>query len=177
MGKWIAIIIAAVVIIGGGYWYWQSQQSSTAMSDDGTPAATDAMEDMGQGTTTTGAPAQSSGSDVNVSANVGTSVNTGKTVTVTFNGDAFSPKTVTINKGDTVNFVSTGGQMWVASNPHPIHNGYSGTTLQQHCPDTSGTAFDECSPGTSYSMTFQKVGSWGYHDHLNSGLGGTVVVQ
>ncbi len=98
-------------------------------------------------------------------------------VTVTYTGSAFSPASVTIKKGDTVTFVdNSANPMWVASNPHPIHNGYSGTTVDQHCPDTAGTAFDECSTGTSYSFTFQKVGTWGYHNHANHGATGTVVV-
>ena len=66
----------------------------------------------------------------------------------------------------------------MASDPHPIHNGYDGTTLQQHCAQgyTGPAPFDECSPGTSFSFTFAKVGSWGYHDHLEASIKGTVVV-
>jgi hypothetical protein len=48
--------------------------------------------------------------------------------------------------------------------------------MSQHCPDTTGTAFDQCSAGTSYAFTFGKIGSWGYHNHLNHGATGTVVV-
>ena len=104
------------------------------------------------------------------------------TAAVTYNGDNFSPSTVTIAEGGTVTFTDTdtgpNPQMWVASDPHPIHNGYDGTSLQQHCaPGYTGAApFDECSSGTSFTFTFTKVGSWGYHDHLNESLGGTVVV-
>jgi len=98
--------------------------------------------------------------------------------TITFNGDAFSPSNVTIAQGGTITFTSTGGPMWIASDPHPIHNGYDGTTQQQHCAAgyTGPKPFDQCSQGTSFSFTFSKVGSWGYHDHLNAGLGGTVTV-
>jgi plastocyanin len=66
--------------------------------------------------------------------------------------------------------------MWIASDPHPTHQGYSGTTRDQHCPDTSGTAFDECAAGTTYTFVFEKVGSWGYHNHANISSRGTVVV-
>jgi plastocyanin len=97
--------------------------------------------------------------------------------TVTYNGDSFSPKTVTIAKGGKVTFTSTGGNMWVAADEHPTHTEYAGTSRQQHCPDTAGTAFDQCGPGTSYSFTFSKAGTWDYHDHLNSNLEGTVIVK
>ena len=145
-------IIVAVIVIGGGYWYWQSTQAPAMMTDTAETSQQPSTSD------TTGAAAP-------------------MIATVTFNGDAFSPSTVSIAKGGTVTFTSTGGNMWVASNAHPQHTGYSGTTRTQHCPDTSGTVFDQCAPGTSFSMTFQKAGTWGYHDHLNASLGGTVLVQ
>ncbi len=156
-------IILAVIIIGGGYWWWQGQQA---------PATVDTGSQTPQ---TSGSNTTSGGTGVDVGGSV--TVATPKTVTVSFNGDAFDPKTVTINKGDTVKWISTGGNMWVASAQHPDHTGYSGTTRTQHCPDTSGTAFDQCAPGTSFSFTFQKTGTWNYHDHLNAQLFGSVIVQ
>jgi plastocyanin len=68
--------------------------------------------------------------------------------------------------------------MWVASDPHPIHNGYDGTTVQQHCAaGYAGPApFDECAAGTSFTFTFDKVGTWGYHDHLDHSVMGTITV-
>lgn len=100
------------------------------------------------------------------------------TATVIYGPNGFSPATVTIKKGDAVIFVNQGGdEMWVASNPHPTHQGYSGTTKSQHCPDTAGTAFDQCSVGTTYSFTFQKAGAWGYHNHGNASDTGTIIVR
>ena len=102
---------------------------------------------------------------------------TKKTLTVTFDGSSFSPSNISLKVGDTVTFVNTSNtQMWVSSNPHPTHQVYSGTTLSQHCPDTAGTAFDQCTSSASYTFTFLKAGSWGYHNHTNSGVRGTVVV-
>ncbi|MDO8561678.1 MAG: hypothetical protein Q7S05_02515 [bacterium] len=95
--------------------------------------------------------------------------------TVTYDGSSFSPSSVAIKKGGTVTFAGT-SDMWVASNVHPSHEGYSGTTKAQHCPDTAGTAFDECGKGASYAFTFQKTGSWDYHDHANPAAGGLVNV-
>jgi len=153
---WIWLVVL-VVIIGGGYWYWQSTSMPAV---DQTPPP---VSDQAQNPSTTDQTPPSTSAPM--------------TATVTYNGSSFSPSTVTIAKGGTVTFTSTGSNMWVASDPHPTHQGYSGTTRSQHCPDTAGTAFDQCAPGGSYSFTFQKTGSWGYHDHLNDNVGGTVIVQ
>ena len=100
--------------------------------------------------------------------------------TVSYNGSAFSPDTVTIAKGGTVTFTDTAGAtMWVASGMHPAHSGYDSTTLSAHCAaGYAGAApFDQCEAGASYSFTFDKVGSWGYHDHKNSSAFGKIIVQ
>lgn len=94
---------------------------------------------------------------------------------VTYTDGGFSPATITINKGDTVIFKNkSSSDMRVASNPHPLHNGYPTTG------GCVGSTFDSCSdiaPGQSWSFEFDFVGSWGYHNHLNPSQGGTVVVK
>ncbi|MCC2630587.1 MAG: Plastocyanin [Candidatus Paceibacter sp.] len=90
-----------------------------------------------------------------------------KTVTVTLTNAGYSPQSVTLNVGDSINFVNeSDGKMWTASGPHPVHTDYPG--------------FDEKSAadnGGSYSFTFTKVGTWKYHNHLNPAQFGTVTVQ
>ncbi len=96
-------------------------------------------------------------------------------VTVTYTDNGFSPKTVTVAKGGMVTWKNTASDaVRVASNPHPIHNGYPTTG------GCVGSTFDSCNnipPGGTWSFTFTFVGSWGYHNHLNPGEGGTVVVK
>jgi plastocyanin len=86
-----------------------------------------------------------------------------------------------IKKGETVTFKNqSSNSMWPASAMHPTHRVYSGTSLDEHCPDTTGTAFDACKgflPGQSWSFIFNKTGTWKYHDHLNPSATGTVVVE
>jgi plastocyanin len=161
---WIWLVVA-VVVIGGGVWWWQSSQ---------TPAAAPSTS-MGLN----GSPNQGNLGGANAGSVQQPGAATPKTVTVSYDGNTFSPASVTINKGDTVQFVATSGRMWVASNPHPAHTGYDGTSRSQHCASGySGPApFDECAAGTSYSFTFDKTGTWGYHDHMNDGATGTVIVQ
>lgn len=89
----------------------------------------------------------------------------------------FSPATLTVKKGTTVTFINdTTESMWVGSDQHPSHTGYAGTSKNEHCPDTAGVAFDQCAVGNSYSFTFNKVGTWGYHNHTNAGFKGAVTV-
>lgn len=93
----------------------------------------------------------------------------------------FSPNSITIKKGETVIWKNQStGAFWPASAMHPTHTAYDGTALSEHCPDTAKTAFDACqgiATGGSWSFTFEKTGSWKYHDHLNPGHFGTVSVE
>jgi plastocyanin len=161
-------IVVAIIVIAGVYFLFAKKTQAPVTNPETTSGTAASLEMTNPtATTTTTTTVTPSGA-----------ASAAKTVTVTYTGNSFSPASITIKKGDSVKFVdATGAGIWVASNPHPIHNGYSGTTVDQHCPDTTGTAFDQCSPGTSYTFTFQKVGSWGYHNHLNHGAMGTVVVQ
>ena len=99
------------------------------------------------------------------------------TIEVSYTNQGFFPTEVSIKVGDTVNFVNNSSEdMWVGSAMHPDHALYSGTDLKDHCPDTSGTAFDQCGKGNEYSFTFTKIGSWGYHNHSNASRFGKVIV-
>lgn len=97
----------------------------------------------------------------------------GTTVEITANG--FNPSTLTIAKGTTVTFTNTDTNPHrVASNPHPVHTDYPTTG------GCVGSTFDSCAniaPGESWSFTFDEVGTWGYHDHLNPGTTGTIIVE
>lgn len=91
-----------------------------------------------------------------------------KTVpTVEYSSQGFSPQTVTIKSGMTVTWTNKNADgMWVASDPHPTHTDYPGFDALKSIP-TDGT----------YSFTFTKTGTWGYHNHLNPSQKGTVIVQ
>ncbi len=91
----------------------------------------------------------------------------------------FVPETVRIEKGETVVWKSETGNMWIASNQHPRHTEYSGTSRTEHCQngDQNTAAFDQCSAGEEFSFTFEKEGEWNYHNHESALEGGTVVVR
>lgn len=82
----------------------------------------------------------------------------------------FSPEQLNIGLGDTLVFVNKdAAQHWPASAVHPTHCEYKGCGV-----------FDAkrgLSQGESYTVVFDLAGNWKYHDHLNPGTTGTVVVQ
>lgn len=97
--------------------------------------------------------------------------------TVIYGPQGFSPANVTIAQGGTVTFMNQGGgDMWVAGGSHPMHDGYDGTTEAQHCAPGATPSFDECATGTTYSFTFEKAGTWGYHNHVLASDYGTITV-
>lgn len=114
-----------------------------------------------------------SSSSVAISTVQTTTSTSSNTIEITSSG--FNPSTLTINAGDTVIFVNKDTQAhWPASNPHPVHTGYPETG------SCGGHKFDSCrglSTNEAFSLTFNIRGTWGYHDHINPGLGGTIIVQ
>lgn len=85
---------------------------------------------------------------------------------ITITASGFTPSTVSIKKGDTVKFTNFDSiAHWPASAPHPSHTNYP--------------EFDSrpgIAAGSSWSFKFLKIGTWSFHDHLNPGLHGTVIV-
>lgn len=79
----------------------------------------------------------------------------------------FLPGTVLITPDTTVTWLNQGDEpVWVASNPHPDHDGLPGL-------DAGEPIF----PGETYSYTFTETGEHSYHDHLNPETNGTVIVE
>lgn len=95
---------------------------------------------------------------------------------IEFDGQSFKPSSLTISQGDTVEWVNAGAQfMWVASNPHPTHEDYDGSSLREHCPD--GDSFDQCGDSGNFTFTFEKTGTFAYHNHQPFVQGGEIVVE
>lgn len=169
----VIVILIALGVLGAGWFLF--------MNDPITPAA---MEENAEATpdADNGTPA-AGGSDTNlgvgVSTDVGVSVGSDApmTATVMYSASGYSPSSVKIKKGGTVTWVDQGtGKMWTASASHPTHTVYSGTTLQEHCDDTTDTSFDQCKNSAQYSFTFDKAGTWRYHNHSQASHFGSVEV-
>jgi plastocyanin len=152
---WIVGVVVVALIALGAWWY-MGKDSGTAVTPEGTVAGeTERFPD---------------GSKDGAAEEV-------TSVTIGYTSAGFSPKTVTVQKGTKVTFVNQGtGEMWVASDEHPSHTQYSGTSRENHCPDPGGVAFDQCAVGTTFSFVFAKTGSFEYHNHRESDHKGTIVV-
>lgn len=76
------------------------------------------------------------------------------------------PSQLTVEPGTTVFFVNTGKfTHWPASNNHPSHELY---------PELD--ARETVAPGATWSFTFEKIGEWKIHDHLNPQFEATIAV-
>ncbi|MBI3051716.1 hypothetical protein HYY74_04640 [Candidatus Woesearchaeota archaeon] len=97
----------------------------------------------------------------------------GNSVDMTASG--FSPGTLTISAGEAVTFVNRDSKAhWPASAVHPAHAAYPepGGCIGSRFDACRGLAQDE-----TFQFTFTHKGSWKYHDHLNPGVTGTIVVS
>lgn len=99
---------------------------------------------------------------------------------IIYNSRGFSPNPVTIKKGDIVKFNNqTGGDMWIASGPHPAHTNYPGTDNKKCGTAEAKNMFDACrgyKMGDSWAFTFDEVGTWGYHNHARPSDFGRIIV-
>ena len=153
--RWLGVIVLIIILAVGG-WYVFSRPAADIADSDGAGATT---TDSGAAGGTLPAP-----------------------VVVTYTDQGFSPAEVTVARGQSVTWVNeSSGEMWVASAMHPDHVVYDGTNRETHCAEgyAGETPFDECAgedPGARYTFTFDKEGTWKYHDHINASRFGSVVV-
>lgn len=87
-------------------------------------------------------------------------------LTLTYNGNNFSPKTLTVNSGETVTVKNDSNRtIQFDSDPHPAHT------------DNSELNVDTIRAGQSKSFTATRTGTYGYHDHLNPSQEGVIIVE
>jgi plastocyanin len=159
MNKTLIAVLVIIVAVGGFFLFFKKSAA---------PVISDKTTSAGLETINTASP-KVNGVPVETSAKMETgAVATKSTITVTYSDSGFSPKSVTIKKGEAVTFVNeSSGGMSVASDPHPTHTDYPGFDQ-----------FKSLEKGQkSYTFTFEKIGSWGYHNHINPSMTGTVVVE
>jgi plastocyanin len=136
----------------------------------------------GQEPVQTPVPENEDGASEELNNNMSSQQNSSEDIaaTVRYTSSGFTPSNVTINKGQSVRFVdSTSQGVWVGSNDHPDHTKYDGTDTLSHCQagERVGDPFDSCGAVESFVFTFDKEGSFGYHDHLDASKQGKVIVN
>lgn len=180
MKKVIAFSVVALIIIGGGVGYFLSQKKEPQ-----TAISTEQIEQAGQETQTTPTPSAPVTPPQNEKpvnelapapqAQIQDSVKAFVSYAVVYTDTGFLPPSLEIKRGDTVTFEnrSTKG-MWPASAMHPTHKEYPTTG------GCIGSTFDACKsvlPKEEWSFTFDKVGTWRYHNHVNSSHYGSIIVK
>jgi plastocyanin len=86
---------------------------------------------------------------------------------VRYTNTGYEPKELTVPVGTMVQFINESDRdMWVASNEHPGHTDLP--TFDQ---------FGLYGKGSTYMYTFDQVGTWEFHDHLNPEIEGVIVVR
>lgn len=165
--SWIVGVVVVLVALAAA-WYFFGGTAAPAPAPDNTPVQTGSAAANSQNA---GTPAEQG---------IGTPA--GAPIMVSYTNSGFSPATLTVKKGQSVKFTNNSSEtMWVASNPHPSHTSYDGTSRETHCAAgyKGPSPFDECiavNAGASYTFTFTKTGTWGYHNHANHNMFGTVTV-
>lgn len=89
-----------------------------------------------------------------------------KRTEITVNKDGFSPQSLKIKKSETVVWVNKSGKnVTVNSDPHPTHDLHSFLNRGEFASESS------------VQVTFDKPGTFTYHNHLNPSQKGTIVVE
>lgn len=85
---------------------------------------------------------------------------------ITYTDEGFNPATLTVAAGTTVTITNESSEdLDFSSDKHPIHT------------DNPELNRNTLSSGDSETFKVTKPGTWGYHNHLNPGRKGTIVVQ
>ncbi len=136
----------------------ETTTGSSSSSDTSTPSTTGVSGSSGSNGSPTPPSSNDGGSNTSTSP---------KTYDISYTNNCYSPGSITIKKGDTVQFTNNSSRdMWPASDSHPSHTIY---------PEFDASS--SIGAGGVYSFTFTKTGSWDYHDHLKPSCRGIVIVQ
>lgn len=86
--------------------------------------------------------------------------------TISYDGSSFNPSKVTVTSGAKVVIKNDSSKLvQFDSDPHPAHT------------DDTELNAGSISPGKSVTITVDKVGTWGYHNHLDERQTGMIIVQ
>lgn len=145
----IIIVIIALLVVGG------AALALTNKTDDTPPATTPTQTTETTDTTNT----ETNTTDTNDTDQLAAA-------TITYKDGSFSPSSVTIKTGQSVNIINdSDADIQFVSNPHPVHT------------DNAELNIGSIAIGSNKTITIVNTGTWGYHNHLNSTESGTIVVQ
>lgn len=153
--KIIIGVIVSVVVIGGGILLLSKNNQQPPQTVTKQPPVTTTTQPTQEPISSPLASQAPSGTMITEEAGA---------VTVTTMG--FVPQTITVKPGTKVTWINKSGDVAnVSSDFHPTHLVYPPLNL--------GSFTDK----SSVSLVFDKPGTYNYHNHLNPGEKGTVIVQ
>jgi plastocyanin len=142
----IILVIAAIIVVGAFVLTRNSNNSYNSTSTS---------------TTTQPTTNQSSDSSSRNNQNVPSSQNT-----ITYDGNNFSPSTLTVKSGSTVTVKNmSSDDLQFDSGPHPTHTSNPELNIGL------------IAAGESKTFTVTKTGTFDYHNHLNPSQTGTIIVE
>ena len=114
-------------------------------------------------------------------ANSNNSIIGGTEYTIEYTPNGYAPDKLTIKQGDTVKWVNKSAvEIWPAAAKPPTHEVYPGSSITKCGTPEEAGIFDACKgipADESFSFTFNEVGQWFYHDHLDSTKFGQIIVE
>jgi len=162
---WIVVLVVVLAVLG---WFVFKKNYANAPADMH-------VDESGTSANVEG----TNGNSADETSTTDTIVQSG-TAVISYNGKGFSPNTVNVKAGTVVEFKNDSSvDFWPASAVHPTHTVYPGSNISLCGTADALTIFDACgavAPGGSYSFTFDEVGTWHYHNHLQASQTGTIVV-
>ena len=171
------IVLVLLVLIGVGYYLLKKIGEPALVPElpqPPTPPVFEVPSTPTAPTTPTATPTEVETSEVT------TEVKTSEVIIkITDNG--FEPKEIEITKGTKVIWINESNRpSWPASDIHPTHRLYPGSGIEKCGTPEQDKIFDACkglAQGESWSFTFNEIGEWGYHDHLNPIWTGKIIVK
>ncbi len=161
----LTILFVVAVVLGGLIFALNQGSSSTNENTNTSTNTANQNARVGNTNTRTNSSAQNSNTS---SANSNT--NASATTEISITDEGFSPESLTVNAGQRVTWTNTDNIVhYVAPNDHPSHQRYAGVW------DDDGSG--RISPGETYSITISTPGTYRYHDHLDSSVIGTLIVE
>lgn len=160
------LIIAIIVVAGLGVYLYTHNKSSTNKYDNSSTEVRPTNSSITSANSTKESQITSLTSS-SPSASITSTPTVSATATVKFDGNAFSPNTITIQKGETVNFQNTSKkQISIFSTTYPENTDY--------IPLNVGIVQQgQFSP----AITFNSAGTFKYYEHSNPDKNGQIVVK
>lgn len=151
---WYAVIVVAVIYLGWEFFRPRPGVMQSQTSTAGTIGTASVVDSVTGGSAAGGVAAPAT-----------------VPAAVTYSATGFSPANVTVKKGEAVMWtnISAGGMRVAASEGLVAGN----------CAEGAPASFDQCTAsaaGSQWSFTFNKAGTWKYHNAEKKEFGGTVTV-